>query len=134
MTERYICPACGSKATLKHHIVHADKAQLYFQCRQENCRNHFQVLRIRGCGDQIVAQSPHKVTTPALRATDFIPTIADMGCPTCGSYGKIKMTERRDDGYWRRHVCVTCGPYYTCETDDGVSVHRKKRSKLALEV
>lgn len=134
MTEYFSCPACKTKSTLKHHVVHADKEQLYFQCRNNDCRNHFQVLRMSGQVDRIVAQSPHKVTQPVLKAENFHNKVAAMGCPKCGNYGKVKMTDRREDGYWRRHMCLTCGPYFTCETNEGVTVHRKKRSRLAREV
>lgn len=134
MTERFICPACERKARLKHHVVHADRAQLYFQCTHEACRNHFQVLRIHGQLDQVVAQSPHKVIDGP-KATDFTPSVGRMGCPECGQYGKIKMTERRDDGYWRRHKCLVHGYYYTVENPDGgISVHKKQRSKLAIDL
>ena len=133
MTEYFPCPSCNTKATMKHHIVGADKAQLYFQCRNNDCRNHFQILRMKGQVDRIVAQSPHKVIQPVLKAEDFHSRVADMGCPQCGNYGKVKTTDRRADGHWRRHQCVTCGPYFTCETDDSITVHQKKRSLFAEE-
>lgn len=132
MTERFVCPACERKATLKHHVVHADRAQLYFQCRNDVCRNHFQVLRMSGFPDHVVAQSPREVTIPTLKAEDHIPLARQMGCPSCHQYGKIKMTDHRDDGTWRRHNCLTCGPYWTCQTDDGVTVHRRRTSLKAI--
>lgn len=132
MTEYFHCPACGSKARLKHHVVYARKSQHYFVCCNVECRNHFQVLRMSGQPDQIVAQSPHKVTKPGIKAEDHM-ALGQMGCPTCDRYGKVKMTYRRDDGYWRRHLCSTCGPYYTCQTDDGITVHRRKKSTQAQD-
>lgn len=134
MTERFICPACERKATLKHHIVHADSAQLYFQCRYEPCRNHFQVLRQRGQLDRVVAQSPRKVIAHAPKAEDHIPLASKMGCPSCAQYGKIKITNHREDGVWRRHKCLTCGPYWTCQTDDGVTVHKRPKARKAIDV
>lgn len=137
MNEYFPCPACEHKARLKHYVAHAGHAQLYFACIVEDCRNHFQVLRMPGQLDKVVAQSPHKVTpgpnTP--EAERFMPVVGRMGCPECGQYGKIKMTERRDDGYWRRHKCLVHGYYYTVENPDGgISVHKKQRSKLAIDL
>lgn len=129
----FICPACNRKASLKHYVNFADKQQLYFACRHEPCRNHFQVVRMSGWPDQVVAQSPQKVT-PQIGALGVTAMATQMGCPSCNRYGKIKMTIRRRDGYWRRHVCTTDGVYYTCETEEGVTVHRKMKSLLAVEV
>lgn len=133
MTEFFTCPVCERKSRLKHHVVHHNKAQLYFACGNNDCRHHFQVLRMSGQPDMIVAQSPHRVTLPTIKAQDHHSGVASMGCPQCSRYGKVQMTERRDDGYWRRHKCLTCGPYYTCETEDGITVHQKKRSKILVD-
>lgn len=134
MAERFICPACERKATLKHHVVFSNHARLYFQCRHEPCRNHFQVLRWSGQPDRIVAQSPRQVTGPKIRPEDHIPSATQMGCPECAQYGKVMLTDRRDDGIWRRHKCLTCGPYWTCETDEGIAVHKRRRAKKAINL
>jgi hypothetical protein len=103
---------------------------MFFSCAVENCRNHFQVLRTEGQKPKIVAESPHKVPKPVLADAKM----GNMGCPQCTRYGKVTTTVNRRDGYWRRHQCVTCGPYYTCEKEDGVSVHQRLKSIKARDI
>jgi len=102
---------------------------MFFRCDVPTCRNHFQVFSTEGQKPRIVAESPHKVPKPVLPAK-----LGNMGCPQCGRYGPIKTTIDRRDGYWRRHQCVTCGPYYTCEKEDGVSVHQRLKNIKARDI
>lgn len=124
------CPNCERKAALKHSVNYANKAQLYYGCT--HCRHHFQVLHMDGEQDKIVAESPRDVH-PA-QETLSPDGIAGMGCPSCTRYGKVRATHNHEDGFWRRHQCVTCGPYFTCQTEDGVSVHRQMKSVLAVDL
>jgi transcription elongation factor Elf1 len=136
LTDYFPCPACGAKSAPKHEVNFAHKVQRFYGCTA--CRHHFQVLFLEGQLPVIVAESPREVSGP--KASPLVEAakrgeIYNMGCPSCNRYGPIKMTyPLRDGEKWRRHKCVTCGPYFSCEEADGVSVHRRMKSKLALEI
>jgi hypothetical protein len=133
--EYFHCPSCNRKASLLHRVPFAAKEQLYFGCRNDACRCHFQVLRCSGFPDQIVAQSPREVTEQQTRPY-ILSLAAVMGCPGCGKYGSVKVTyPQRADGKWRRHKCRgKCGYYFTCEDVDGATVHRRMKSKKAIDL
>ena len=123
------CPQCQKSARLKHYVSKPDHVRMWFACPA--CRNHFMVMRYEGQTDKILAESPRNVPAPTVIRESG--TAINMSCPGCGRYGNVKMTTKRHDGYWRRHQCPTCGPYYTCETRDGVSVHQKLKSLKTRE-
>lgn len=125
------CPTCTRQARMKYYVAKDNHIKMWFAC--PNCRNHFMAVREDGQPDRILAESPDKEITPVIAPIGDNGLIANMGCPQCGRYGRVKMTTKRHDGYWRRHQCPTCGPYYTCETRDGVSVHQKLKSLKASE-
>jgi hypothetical protein len=132
----FTCPACNRKATLKAHVPFAGKIKLYYGCKHDSCRHHFQVLRMDGWADQIVAESPREGDGPrnvGRAGKHAAALMLRMVCPSCARYGKVKTTTNRRDGYWRRHECPTDGPYYSCTTVDGVSVHRKLTSLKVAE-
>jgi hypothetical protein len=138
------CPHCGRKAAPKHYVPRGDSVSVWYGCRNDNCRCHWQMLYQEGQEPVIVAESAREKPGPKLeprhKATGNPGLLADgsfakMGCPDCGRYGPIKMTfpERRD-GRWRRHRCATHGNYFTCQTDDAVIVRRKVTSLKAVEL
>jgi hypothetical protein len=122
-------------------VPHAFKVQVFYQCRTPaGCGCFFQVLYVEGQAPIVVAESPRAPKGPAVEGRGD--TDADraagklrMGCPDCGRYGAIKMTyPERYDGKWRRHKCDAHGYYYTQNDDGEVTVHRKMKSLLAVEV
>ena len=122
--DAFPCPRCGKGNLPKYHAAAQRGQRMYYKCIE--CRCHYCVLVTDGFPPHVIAQSgieghPTKDPMP----------ITNMGCPSCGHYGRVKMTTQRVDGYWRRHQCDQCGPYYTCRTDEGVAVHKKLKSLRA---
>ena len=118
------CPRCSREVEDTYNAADHRRHVYFFKCKYDNCRNHFRVVEIHGLPLQVTSMSP-----PVGRKPE--PRIGQMGCPTCGAYGKIKTSFKREDGYWRRHQCPACGPYFTCEPVDpeqGISVHRKMKA------
>lgn len=139
------CPHCGQKAAPKYYVPRAAATRVWYKCRNDHCRCHWQMLYQEGQLPLIVAESPREMPgrkplggdqrqepKPGLLADG---TFAKMGCPDCGRYGPIRATfPLRSDGRWRKHKCATHGHYFTCQTDDGVVVTRKVTSLKAIEV
>jgi predicted RNA-binding Zn-ribbon protein involved in translation (DUF1610 family) len=115
--------------------------QLWYGCKYDTCRNHFQVLKLARWPNQptsewttsIVAESP-RVVNMDTRINKSDGAMVHMGCPSCGRYGTVKRTLTRTDGVWRIHACPTCGNYHSCTTDEGVTVHRKMKSLKAIDL
>lgn len=120
------CPRCGRETDYSYTDTDQYARRYFYKCRYDTCRNHWRVISAPGFTPQVTSMSPPERRKPP-------PVIGNMGCPTCGAYGSIKTSYRRDDGYWRRHQCKACGPYYTCEHEDGVTVHKKLKSLLAID-
>ena len=140
MAKYFPCPSCGRPTEHRHQEAFAHHRHRWYVCA---CRYSFRTLTDGyGENEEIVARTPYvdaQPGRPALAAeTDQEERkVFFMGCPTCGKYGKIKTGERRRDvgEHWRRHQCETCGPYYTCEYEDGSgTVHRKLKSRKPVEV
>ena len=117
------CPRCGRETDYRYTDTDQQARLYFYKCEYDACRNHFKAVQIEGLPLQVTSQSPPDARKPA-------PMVGMMGCPSCGAYGKIKTSYPRSDGYWRRHQCLACGPYYTCEPTDeeGISVHKKLKA------
>jgi transcription elongation factor Elf1 len=117
------CPRCGREVDYRYTDTDQRARRFFYKCKSDDCRNHFRAVEVPGLPMQVTSQSPPDRRT--------IPTVGHMGCPSCNVYGKVKTSFRREDGYWRRHQCLTCGPYFTCEpiaNEMGISVHKKMKA------
>lgn len=124
------CPVCQTKTRLKHHVLFAAKAKLFYGCN--GCRHHWQVLTMEGQAPKIVAESPRE--GDGFRILALEPDgPQQMGCPRCGRYGPVKATERRtDNATVRRHKCPTDGWYFSCTDADGNVEVTKLRPNLKV--
>jgi len=118
MSDSLPCPRCGRDTSPRWTDTDQRARTYFYKCT--GCRNHFRAVRLPGLPLQVTNQSAPESRT--------LPTIGMMGCPECGAYGKIRVSQRREDGYWRRHQCMSHGPYHTCETEDGISIHKKMKA------
>jgi len=111
------CPRCGHEVDYRYTDTDQQVRRYYYKCGNNGCRNHFKAVDMPGLPLQVTSQSPPDRKIPK--------AVGHMGCPSCGVYGKVKTSYRRPGEYWRRHQCLTCGPYHTCETEDGsIAVHK----------
>ena len=133
LLEYFNCPRCQTKTRVKHRVHFAAKTQLYYGCSNDDCRHHWQVLAMDGHPPRIVAESnPAEL---AVRVPMAGTKSSNMGCPSCGRYGRVVGTERRaDNATLRRHRCPTDGVYYSCTSIDGdVQVTRRRPSPHPIE-
>jgi len=122
------CPQCSRPTNYTWTDTDQNKRQYYYKCRR--CRNHFKAVKMPDLPLQVTNFSPLERRAgvggnPA--------TVGRMGCPTCNLYGKVRTSYRRPDGYWRRHECVSCGPYHTCEKDGIIAVHKRLKSLIPID-
>jgi transcription elongation factor Elf1 len=127
MSDPLPCPRCGRETHRQYTATNQGMRTYFYKCKSDACRNHFRVVKIEGLPLQVINQSPLE------RKGVNNPVIGLMGCPGCGAHGKVKTSYKRDDGYWRRHQCLTCGPYFTCEHEGRITIHKKLKSLLAID-
>ena len=121
------CPRCGRETDYRYTDTNQSARLYFYKCRYDACRNHWRAVVVPGLPPQVTSISPLERKKPPTSNVNL------MGCPGCGAYGKVKTSYKRDDGYWRRHQCSTCGPYYTCEYEDGVTIHKKLKSLIPID-
>lgn len=123
------CPQCGQETDYRWTSTDQNARQYYYKCGR--CRNHFKAVAIPGLPLQVTNHSP--LERRAGVGGD-VTTVGHMGCPTCNTYGKVKTSYRRPDGYWRRHECLKCGPYHTCEKDGVITVYKRLKALHPIEI
>src|SRR5262249_53995651 len=135
LLDYFECPKCNTNSRFKHREVRETKAEVWFGCRNDSCRHHWKMLVMEGVDPKIIAESP-RATEPAVRPYMSDAKAAQMGCPRCGRYGRVKMTETRVDyAKIRRHQCPTDGFYYSCTDVDGnVRVTKLRPSMRAVDL
>ena len=126
------CPRCSRETDYRFTDTDQNARRYFYKCKNDICRNHWRVVALPGFTPQVTSQSPLERRGPPHSAGGTVSANL-MGCPGCGAYGKVKTSYKRDDGYWRRHQCGTCGPYYTCEYEGGVTVHKKLKSLIPID-
>ena len=125
MSEELPCPRCGRNTPPRWTSTDQGARTYYYKCSNDGCRNHFRAVELEGLPLQVTSQSPLEGEG---RKAEPNGAVGLMGCPACGAYGKIKTSVRRADGYWRRHQCLTCGPYFTCEHEGAITIHKKMKA------
>jgi hypothetical protein len=122
------CPLCERQTEHIYHATEQHRQTYWFRCRYAPCRTSFRAVQVPDLPLQVTHMSP-----PVARKPE--PRLGLMGCPSCGAYGKVKTSYKREDGYWRRHQCPACGPYFTCEQPDegAVTIHKKMKLKSTID-
>lgn len=127
--DKFDCPACTRANTARHHEYYASHQHHWYIC---SCCHHAYRTLSNGAGEnpQLTSQSPRGFSRLGQEAKA---PLQQMLCPGCGNSGRVKMTERRDDGYYRRHKCRGCAkPYFSRVNNDGLTIFQKMPSNTRI--
>ena|SRR3982751_3311655 len=123
-----VCPRCGSSnLSLRGSTAIRGGKEYYYICKNDSCRNAFRVMQLLDVAELVITD----MSPPERRHLHGYQGQRGVfpGCPNCGALGKVKTSWRnRPDGYWRYHKCYNCGPYYTCELNGRITVHRRLKA------
>lgn len=124
------CPKC-QRATAPRWSEHRNTHGFdWYVCR--SCRHAWRTLcDATGSNRKVIAESPRVDTLLDVNKSEGV--MVKTACPACGRHAPVKKTMHREDGTWRRHVC-TCGPYFSCQTAEGTTVHRRMKSTKAIDL
>jgi hypothetical protein len=124
-TNSHRCPNCQNLNEPRHRVVRATHMDLWYVC--SSCRHSYRCTADEhGHNRKVTAESPH--TAKDAPKVSEVSLALNVKSPCCQSLGRVRDTWRDERGYFRRHLCRSCGKgYFTCTDVNGNVLSYAKR-------